>query len=196
MKKLLMIAAIAAFAGSTQAATLNWMANQLKIDGSLANNTVAFLFITAQSSDFGAGTTSVDEVESFIKKGAATVSQTDESTGQTKIVGLKSGNSTIDIAAVGTVKSGALTGATGYYGDFQAGDTLDGFVVFFDNASYDAAENYALTSVQHVEWTGAFGAKSLQFGAQTNATWTPVPEPSVALMGLLGLGMLLKRRKA
>ena len=30
----------------------------------------------------------------------------------------------------------------------------------------------------------------------TASTWKAVPEPSVALMGLLGLGMLLKRRKA
>ena len=29
-----------------------------------------------------------------------------------------------------------------------------------------------------------------------SATWKAVPEPSVALMGLLGLGMLLKRRRA
>ena len=38
-----------------------------------------------------------------------------------------------------------------------------------------------------------------QWGKMTSATastWKTVPEPSVALMGLLGLGMLLKRRRA
>jgi len=53
-----------------------------------------------------------------------------------------------------------------------------------------------MTSIQETSWASATGAKSLQFGPQTNATWKAVPEPSVALMGLLGLGMLLKRRKA
>jgi len=44
----------------------------------------------------------------------------------------------------------------------------------------------------------SFTAANVYASAQTRNTqsWTSVPEPSVALMGLLGLGMLLKRRRA
>ena len=192
MKKLLMIAAIAAFAGVAQAATLSWNANQLKIDGALANNVTAFMFITAQSDDFGAGTTSVADVIAAIEGGATLVTDSES----IKATGLKYKNSTIDIAAVGTVKSGALSGATGYYGSFVAGDSLSAFVVFFDNASYASAKNYAVTSVQDASWSGSTGAQTLRFGSQANATWTPVPEPSTAALALAGLALLLKRRKA
>jgi len=125
MKKFLMIAAIAAFAGAAQAATLNWNANQLKIGDAFANNVTAFLFITAQSDDFGAAVTTVQEVTSYIEGGATVVTDTDG-----KATNLKLKNKTIDIAAVGTVKNGMLNGATGYYGNFAAGDSLSGFVVF------------------------------------------------------------------
>ena len=47
---------------------------------------------------------------------------------------------------------------------------------------------------QRIITESLFNCKRKSRGAKTKIL--SVPEPSVALMGLLGLGMLLKRRKA
>ena len=60
--------------------------------------------------------------------------------------------------------------------------------------SIDASTGGASTTV-FVNGTASSGTSMFAAGSGTT-TITSVPEPSVALMGLLGLGMLLKRRKA
>ena len=174
MKKLFALAAVAAFAGTAQSATLSWGARQITLDGALLSGGSAYLFITEQSGDFGAPVTTVEQVTNLVENDGDYAS-------------LAAGN-------VGTVRNGAVTGATGYYGNFGAGDSLSAFAVIFDAEK----SNYIVTTTQSVSWASAVGAQTLQFGSQQNATWKPtsVPEPGIACMALLGLGMMLKRRRA
>ena len=178
MKKLIAIASALLVVGTCQAATLNWsMSNILDpVTKEKASGFAAYLFITQQSSDFGAKTTTVADIESLIKS---------------------KGDLSDYIAGTGSSNnSGMLNGATGYYGNFGAGDSLTGFAVIFDAADAASAKHYIVTAEKSASWTSSTGMKTLGFGSQANATWTAVPEPSTAVLALAGLALLLKRRKA
>ena len=90
---------------------------------------------------------------------------------------------------------------------FSVSDTVgDTYQVFFTmGGKYydiytDEAQNTVakVTTKVAVDGAGAYSANKLWAtgGTGTSSAYVSVPEPSVALMGLLGLGMLLKRRKA
>ena len=179
MKKILTFVVAVTVASVTSAASLNWSMNKIVgADGNALTGVAAYLFITAQSSDFGATVTTVDEITSKIEKGEDLSDY---------------------IAATGISNAaGGISGNTGYYGNFGAGDSLTAFAVIFDAADYASAANYIVTAEKSASWTSSTGAKALAFGSQANATWSPtsVPEPGTAALALLGVGMLLKRRKA
>lgn len=66
--------------------------------------------------------------------------------------------------------------------------------IYTDSSLSSVAKNTAVVSV---DAAGAYSANTLYAaGSGSSASYVSVPEPSVALMGLLGIGMLLKRRKA
>ena len=52
------------------------------------------------------------------------------------------------------------------------------------------------TTAAYIDGTATGGSSAFAAGTSARAAIASVPEPSVALLGLLGLGMLLKRRKA
>ena len=201
MKKLLTLAVVFATAGLAHAATLNWSAmtiyqpKQNASDPNVAlSGGLAYLFVTSQTEatgTFGATTTTVADVKNLIESGAEFYTDTE---GKKY---LKKGDDKIQIAAVGaTTSTGMLSGNTGYYGAFGAGDALSGFAVVFDAATLTTAKNYIVTDTKSASWTSSTGAKSLIFGGQANNPWTPVPEPSTAVLTLAGLALLLKRRRA
>jgi hypothetical protein len=93
-----------------------------------------------------------------------------------------------------------------------AGDAFGVFLTYTDsdgktwfNVSSDTytIPGDATDITQNLAGTFAFSASKTEVAegavVSTGSGWihaTPVPEPSVALMGLLGLGMLIKRRRA
>ena len=179
MKKKILILAALTLATVVNAASLNWnLANiyQPKTT-TAAEGFSAYLFISAQSGDFGVKTTTVSDINSLITSG---------------------GDWSQYVAAIGTTNNkGMINGATGYNGNnFAAGDSLTAFAVVFDAANAESAKNYFITAEKSASWTSGTGAKALGFASQANATWTPVPEPSTAVLALAGLALLLKRRKA
>ena len=178
MKKILTLAAILAVAGVASAASLNWSVSNVYQPGTTtaASGYAAYLFITEQSGDFGAKTTTADSIVAL----------------------MKSGDDISDyIAATGTTSDkGLISGATGYYANFGAGDSLTAFAVIVDAANYTSASNYIITAEKSASWTSSTGAKALAFGSQASQTWTSVPEPGTAALALLGVGMLIRRRRA
>ncbi len=178
MKKTILLAAILASINLAHGATLNWTAANIYQPGTTTASAdyVGYLFIIDQSSDFGAKTTTVDNITSLISS---------------------HGDFSEFVAATGKTVNGRLSGATGYNGtNFQAGDTLTAFAVIFDASDPSSAKNYIVTASKTASWRGSTGAQTLGFGSQANATWTPVPEPSTAVLALAGLALLLKRRRA
>ena len=186
MKKILSSLGILAFISAASAASLNWTITnvyQSSDPTTKAQGYSAYLFITEQAKDYGAQVTTVEDITALITS---------------------KGNLEPYIAAGPqlTGSTGGFTGvATGYYGAFDAGDSLTGFAVIFDAATYEQASNFIITGLKSQSWTSATGSKALAFGSQaaatsTNPSWTSVPEPGTAALALLGVGMLLKRRRA
>jgi hypothetical protein len=181
--------------GITQGASLNWSANSIYQPGTTTpvDTGLAYLFLTAQNKDYGVTVTTVDAVKDLLSSGAEFYTDTD--TGKNYI---KKGDDKIQIAASGSTNNkGGLAGATGFNGSaFDNGDGLTAFVVVFDATNFADAKNFIVTSEKSASWTSSSGSKTMMFGSQANATWTPVPEPSTAALALAGLALLLKRRRA
>ena len=180
MKKILTFALVLATASIASAASLNWSMSGIMDYATGTQKTAGYavyLFITEQSSDFGAKTTTISDVETMIKNGSALTDY---------------------IAASATSNAGgAVSGATGYNGtNFGAGDSLTAFAVIFNGSDIATATHYKVTDTKSASWTSSNGAKAVAFGSQANSSWTAVPEPSTAVLALAGLALLLKRRRA
>ena len=178
MKKILTLATILAAAGVVNAASLNWSVSNVYQPGTTtpASGYAAYLFITEQSGDFGAKTTTADSIVTLMKSGSD-ISEYIAATGATNTKGM-------------------ISGATGYYANFGEGDSLTAFAVIVDASNYTAASNYIITAERSASWTSSTGAKMLGFGSQSSQTWTSVPEPGTAALALLGIGMMIRRRRA
>lgn len=184
MKKLMVLLGVAACAVGVQAASLNWNISAIPSSADASakgSGYLAYLFVTTQSSDFGASTTTADAATAALTGGT-----------------FKDYVSSY-AAATGTANAnGLVTGATGYNGNnFGAGDSLSAFAVIIDSSSIDSFDNYIVTDVKSAAWTSGTGSKNLLFGSQASATYQPasVPEPTSGLLLVLGMAGLALRRK-
>ena len=181
MKKLVMFIAVAVAAVGVQAATLSWnMTNVLAPDGSdAAVGTLVALYAAGTAYDHDAA-----------KAGTLVPTYT----GTT--------------VAMGT--TGATRAGTSGLGSYSAGDTASFYAVVYDSSSIAGASNYIVSDVVS-QTVAANGANiTLGFGnmkatttankfknALDNGGWTQagVPEPTSALLLLVGGAMLALRRK-
>ena len=192
MKKLIITAIAICTSVVTQAAVANWKANASNIyDGTGSTDTSAKYSGAAYI--FNAGITSQSALYALI---AADVKSFDATT-------------TAGYAASGTIASGTASNFTFSYGEQSASSTdLNNYSFYFvliddDKAYFSATKDVsasALTSAKII----AFGSQATGSQLAPAATgyagdgkWSSVPEPTSAMLLMLGLcGLALKRKNA
>lgn len=165
-----------------RSASLNWAIYQIQNPGTSVNASgdLVYLFITEQSSDFGATTTSVDQIKTLIES---------------------RGDVSPYVAFASTSVNGTRTGITEYNkGGFNSGDSLSAFAVIFDSGTYADATYFKITDVKSVSWKSSTGQQTLLFGPVLEKDWIPiaaVPEPATGtLMIISGAALIFRRRRA
>ena len=160
--------------------------------------------------DASASGTIKTDVGSFVLAyiGNTSGSGVDAATFSTEIAKPKSSYSIEDEGTWGNFFAGETRGWTKTKTLTTTGDTTgDTYQVFYKkDGNYFLVNDAVATIMVSVDGAGAAsttsyfngdaGGATLYATGSARNTITSVPEPSVALMGLLGLGMLLKRRKA
>ncbi len=178
MKKLIMLAAVAALAFAGQAATVDWKINYAG-QGSAWKSNGAFA-LAFDGADYDAVT--------------KLITVTGSDTLQADLASYALGSA----VTFGSTKGAATTVAQGIDG---APSTM--FIVIFDEASYDAGKSVLYTAATDVSGSyyeppasgTAFTFKAADF--TNSGTIASVPEPTSGLLMLVGLaGLALRRRRA
>ena len=145
---------------------------------------MAYFFVTSDSSG-QLSTTTMETVLAEIMKGAG-------------------GNIESLAAYTKSNTYSATTGKAGFMsngnGKFDAGTTVSGFLIILDSDKLATAKNYMLAKTSKNEselskTAGASGAMTFGWGSQANNTWQAVPEPTSAMLIVLGVAALALRRK-
>ena len=191
MKKLMILAAVAVIAISTQAATVSWTLNNAYQPGKTATTDklvdgLTCLILTSDTS----GT-----YDTYTK------SQITEA--------ISKGTFKTDMAAntAGTSSAGAMTSASSSFGSFTTGDSVSAFLVIFDGSTVAASKNYLIVdpATSTITFDSPTGDKAFAFGnvktlTQTASNWTATsaaPEPTSGILLILGMaGLALKRKRA
>jgi len=192
MKKILTLALALGFAGMASAATMQWAANSVAFDGTKFNKTTgAGSVLTGYLIALDQFSTSytVDDTFDATKIGALV----DTNSSGTSAMGKLNKAWTIDTDnyangdtfAVLLKYTGASDGKT--YWNLSSGlVTLEGF-------SVDPPTNASNTTASFSYGKGTDGTLTAGGGWVAAAA---VPEPGIACMALLGIGMMIKRRRA
>lgn len=186
MKKFITIASSILACAFAQAASVDWSvagSSFTTSDGSSARAR-NYLILVFQDSDYATVTAALSSGDS-----ASVASALESYTSQS--------------GYTSTTKATGAAGST-FTTTEASGTTLTLWTVAFDATTIAEASNYLLSSASVLSDayeapatpsnTGSFSSSSY-----SGNSWTKmeaVPEPSVALMGLLGIGMLVKRRRA
>ena len=176
MKKIIVAVALLV-AGLVQASQVNWtLATPVDAGGSKVR---IWTFIASDSSGSTAKTISQADAIALITAGDyATLKTYNQKGGVLTDTGTFTGSYTTDNASWG------------------ANVTVSGYAIVFDSTdkNLDGVANYMVTDLQTVKFTNVADVKSL--GVTPSGTWTAVPEPTSALLMLIGVaGLALRRRR-
>ena len=182
MKKIVTLMMALALCATANAASVDWGVSRksfMTSDGTSnqAENYYVAVFLYESLSDVN---TALSTLGTAAESSITALSQLEVSNGVTNNRGAAEGSFTTDKAS---------------------GTEFKWFTVVFDAKKIEDASNYLVSSASlsnaYVAPDNPANIGTFDSSSYANSSWTPiVPEPSVALMGLLGLGMLLKRRRA
>ena len=198
MKKLLTIAAFAAFTTAASAASLTWGFGSTSLflakpgetagvaakafEGEIPTGMQLVLVYLGSSSAFDISAVTADKVKDTISYGAS---------GDEEESFWNPGTKTFSVTAAGSFSANDYFGIAFYDGSkyvaikdiesFDSGALGGDLTPTVQITDLDPTKSFTLTPYSH---------------ASDGAAAVVVPEPSVALLGLLGIGMLIKRRRA
>ena len=186
MRKLIISFVAVATGLAVHAAAINWNASAVSAsaDNALtgAGQYVAYFFATSDSSG-QLSTTTMDAVLAEIAKGTAGDIASLASYTKTNVYA----NNKANFFSNGE-------------GAFAAGTTVSGFLLILDAADLASAKNYmvAKTSKGETELSktaGTNGSMLFSYGSQSSNTWQAIPEPTSAMLLVLGVAALALKRK-
>ena len=194
MKKLLSFGMAIALAGVASAVTMQWNANSVAFDGTKFNKTTGAT-VTGYLVALDAFAASYDVTDSFVVSDIGT--QVDTKTG-TSAVGKLQGNWTIDTETYGNGDTFAVLLKYTSAADSKTYWNLSSGLLAMA-AMDDGSGDNPPSDANAVTATFSFGTAATEGKLTAGGGWTAaaaVPEPGTAALALLGVGMLLKRRRA